>query len=263
MNLKKGSRGPAVTSLIRQLRKLGFTLPVGDLFTAEVKKSVEAFQSSNVDASGLPLTVDGEVGANTAWALNAALKKLTPQTAQFGLPPLPPGGTPAGRAALQVALAELAAGRGEFGSDNNGPDIRKYLSNVVTPPANWCAGFVSWCFRQALSRDPVFGYLVGAQAIHKRMHTLGNTYPASMTNLPQPGDIIVWRRVDPANPAGTAWMGHVGMVHSFSGGILWTVEGNRGPFPAKVGSFRYGWSQLVVSASNDNFKGLFGLSRHP
>lgn len=262
--LKLGSAGPDVAGLIDDLIALGFALPRAEVFTKGVKTCVEAFQAANLDSLGRPLRVDGAVGEHTAWAIAAARGRVTPASASSMLMPPPlPGGSAAGRAALQAALAEANAGRGEAGRDNDGPDVLKYLGGVVAAPANWCAGFVSWCFKTALGREPVFGYLVGAQAVHKRMATLHHAYAAKLSDPPQPGDIITWRRVDPARPAATAWQGHIGLVAGYADGYLHVVEGNKGPFPARVKVFQYPWTDLVASTSGDPFKGLFGLSRHP
>lgn len=263
MLLKLNDTGPAVAALIDDLRKLGFALPAGSTYDSTVKKSVEAFQASNVDASGLPLEIDGKVGQLTRWALDAQLNNLAPVANQFGLPAGAAGGSNAGKAALAVAIQEMQAGHGEEGGDNRGQYVRTYLNGQAPEGASWCAGFVSYCFRQALGQNAVFGYIVGAQALHNKMKSLGHAYSASIANPPMPGDIIAWRRVDPSDPVSTAWQGHIGIVHSFADGVLWTIEGNRGPYPSKVQTFRYPWTSLVVSATNDQFKGLYGLSRHP
>jgi hypothetical protein len=264
MILKLGSSGQAVAKLIQDLRRLGFDLPQGSTFTSLVKRSVEAFQVGHVDASGTPLVVDGKVGPHTAWAIKARLDNISSAETTFGLPPLPAGGSAAGRAALKVAIADMVAGRGESGSNNSGPDVANYLARTgLQPPNNWCAAFVSHCFREALGHNAVFGYVPGAQEVHNRMRQLGHAYTASLSNPPQPGDIIVWKRVDPNNPVHTGWYGHIGLVHSFGDGNLWTIEGNKGTFPSKVKAFRYSWPLLVTSATNDKFKGIYGLSRHP
>ena len=93
------------------------------------------------------------------------------------------------------------------------------------------------------------------------MRALHHNYPAALSNPPLPGDLIVWRRVDPADPT-SAWKGHVGLVYGFVDGNLWTIEGNRGSYPSQVKPFRYSWSDLVQS-TGDKFKGVYGLSRHP
>jgi peptidoglycan hydrolase-like protein with peptidoglycan-binding domain len=264
MLLKIGDQGSAVADLIDDLRALGFALAAGQVYSLEVKRSVEAFQSPNVDSSGRPLVVDGKVGPHTRWAIDRALGRVQVQAATgLELPPVPAGGSASGRAALEVAMAEASAGRGEQGSDNHGPDVRRYLAGEGNEGDSWCAGFVSYCFREALGHNAVFGYRVGAQSVHQRMKALGHAYQASLANPPLPGDIITWRRVDPADPVGSAWKGHVGIVHGFQNGILWTVEGNRGNYPSLVKPFNYSWSAVVASETNDRFKGLFGLSRHP
>lgn len=262
--LKFKDQGPQVRALVAQLRTLGLALEVTDSFDATVKKSVEAFQVSNVDASGQPLKVDGKVGHNTRWAIDAALGLHTLQVrGLLDLPDPPVGGSKSGREALSIALREATANCGESGSDNHGPDVRRYLKGHASEGASWCAGFISYCFHEALGHDGVMGYLVGAQHIHRRMSELGHAYTPTLSNPPQPGDVIVWRRIDPIKPKQTSWQGHVGIVHSFTNGILWTVEGNRGPYPAIVRAFRYSWSELVASSQSDRFKGLYGLSRHP
>ncbi|KAB2784739.1 CHAP domain-containing protein [Brucella anthropi] len=258
-----GDRGTEVKALVTKLRKVGFALKPTDVFDNIVKKSLEAFQIANVDASGQPLNVDGKLGPNTDWALDAALGNQTLDVkSSIVLPDLAAGKT-TGSKALSVAMNEMNSGCGEQGADNRGPDVRRYLNGKAPEGSSWCAGFVSYCFQEALEKEPVFGYLVGAQALHNRMRSLGYAYHAAMTEPPQPGDIIAWKRVDPTNPKETYWQGHIGVVHSFMNGILWTIEGNRGPYPAFVRAFRYSWADLVVSSQADKFKGLYGLSRHP
>ncbi|WP_045855132.1 CHAP domain-containing protein [Raoultella terrigena] len=261
--LKMGDEGIAVAQLVDDLRKLLFGLAPGNKFDALVKKSVEAFQVANVDSSGQPLVIDGKVGPHTRWALDAALGKHSGIVPHVQPPSLPPvtGGSKTGQAALKIALAEV--GQGEGASDNYGPDIKRYFAGHGKQGQSWCAAFVSYCFSQALGAEPLFGYQTSAQALHNKMKSLGYSYTPSLSNPPQPGDIICWLRVDPGKVKETAWQGHVGIVQRYADGILWTVEGNRGAWPSKVNLFHYSWSVLVTSATNDNFKGLYGLSRHP
>ena len=262
--LRQGDKGAAVRELVDDLRELDFELDVGEIFNSIVRRSVETFQVGQLDVSGQPLVVDGKVGPNTRWALDCALgRRSVEATIHVDLPLVPAGGSPTGRRALEKAIQEAVAGAGEEGSDNHGPDLRRYYAGHGSEGQSWCAAFASYCFREAVGRDPVFGYLTGAQAIHNRMRKLGHAYPASLSKPPEPGDLFVWRRVDPQNLKKTSWQGHVGIVHGFSDGVLWTIEGNRGPYPSRVKPFRYSWSTLVVSAANDRFKGMYGLSRHP
>lgn len=71
-DIKLGSKGTEVAAIVQQLRKLGFPLEQTDEFGSKVRKSIEAFQASNVDASGQRLEVDGIVGPKTLLALDAA-----------------------------------------------------------------------------------------------------------------------------------------------------------------------------------------------
>nr|VUD34466.1 Uncharacterised protein [Raoultella sp. NCTC 9187] len=114
--LKMGDEGIAVAQLVDDLRKLLFGLAPGNKFDALVKKSVEAFQVANVDASGQPLVVDGKVGPHTRWALDAALGKhsgIVPHAQPPSLPPVT-GGSKTGQAALKIALAEVGQGEGRL-----------------------------------------------------------------------------------------------------------------------------------------------------
>ena len=56
----------------------------------------------------------------------------------------------------------------------------------------------------------------------------------SPENPLQPGDLVFWWRDQPSS-----WKGHVALVHSVTDGILYTVEGNKGGFPAPVKIFDY------------------------
>lgn len=88
---------------------------------------------------------------------------------------MPLGGTPAGRAALQAAIGEMRAGAREVSANNSGPWVEKYLNGIVPSPANWCAGFVSWCYAHAPSAIP-FRYSLGARDIRAQFRKRGWTY---------------------------------------------------------------------------------------
>jgi hypothetical protein len=51
---------------------------------------------------------------------------------------------------------------------------------------------------------------------------------------PGPGDIIVWWRGQHDGRKG-----HIGLVHHCSNGIVYTIEGNKGAFPARIRGFDY------------------------
>ena len=124
----------------------------------------------------------------------------------------------------------MKAGAGEAGGNNLGPFVEKYLVPAgLRPPQPWCAAFVSWCVHKAarkLKRNAPIPYLAGARAILNRARRLD-----LLTHDPQPGDLVVWSRGNPAGP-----MGHIGIVAGREDGAIDTIEGNK---TSKVERFSY------------------------
>lgn len=237
--LKRGSRGDAVRYLNKRLTDLGLRPAGGDLFDLDTQRAVRAFQGSQLDERGRPLAVDGLVGPLTAWRL-INLDKPAPEPTPSPSPDLPSGGSQRGRHALQVALAERDAGAREIGANNKGAFVSKYLAPNGRPPLSWCAGFVSWCFSQHPDGLP-FNYSLGARDILNQFTRRKWRVDIRGGELPQPGDIVVWTRDVPGNPHA----GHIGLVVELSpGGILYTIEGNKGPYPAPVRVFDYVYSRM-------------------
>jgi|GEM_PF-777317 len=242
--LRRGSQGEQVRYLNTRLHALGFlTKAAGDLFDLDTQRAVRSFQASQLDERGLPLAADGLVGPLTAWRL-VHIEVPTPQPAEQPIPTrvpsLPAGGSKRGRQALQVAFAERDAGAREIGSNNNGEFVKKYLHPNGKPPLPWCAGFVSWCYSQHPQGCP-YNYSLGARDILNQFTRRGWRIDPSKGQLPGPGDIVVWTRDAPGNPHA----GHIGMVVELSeGGILYVIEGNKGPFPAPVRVFDYVYSRM-------------------
>jgi peptidoglycan hydrolase-like protein with peptidoglycan-binding domain len=230
MLLKTDSKGKSVADLSANLIRLGYySGPKTSLFDHDIKKAVRAFQMQNVDSVGRPLVVDGIAGPVTLASIDNRLNRTVDQLAPVTLAMLP-GGSAAARGALAVAMGEYEAGRGEQGGNNLGPDVAKYLNGIVDPPADWCAGFVSYCFSRSGHPMP-YAYSVGARDILRSLVKNGWGVTPDHEQPPLPGDIIVWWRVAPSD-----WKGHVGIVHSYADGIVTTIEGNKTP---KVGKFSY------------------------
>lgn len=228
--LREDSRGPAVLKLTRILKRRGHLNSSRRSFNRAVRHAVEEFQARHVDERGRPLVVDGLVGPLTWWALENEIEVLAPPVGvDFEAMPAK-GGSQRGRAALAVAIDEMKAGAREIGSNNSGGFVKKYLNGILEPPANWCAGFVSWCFAQHAVGIP-FRYSLGARDIRFRFKSKGWLLE---DEEPEPGDIIVWWRGQP-----DGWKGHIGFVHHCSHGIVYTIEGNKGAFPARVRGFDY------------------------
>lgn len=249
MVLKRGSSGPAVAGLAQDLIQLGYHqgTPSAD-FGDALARAVKAFQMQNADSVGRPLVVDGVVGPVTAAAIARRLGRTQPA------PPVVPagglampatGGSPTARGALQAALGELTAGCGEIGGNNMGPHVARYLNRILAPPADWCAGFVSWCFQNSGQPMP-YPYSLGARDVLKKLRDRGCAVTPTDDDPPQPGDVVCWWRGSPGG-----WQGHVGLVHSYADGIVRTIEGNKTP---KVGTFTY------TLASIDR---LLGFARVP
>ena len=234
--LRMNGTGAGVVQLTTLLKSRGYLSEVKRVFDKDVRMAVKEFQSRHVDERGEPLVVDAVVGPLTWWALeNSDNTEILVRPIPQVLAAMPEtGGSPRGREALAAALSEMKKGAKEVGANNSGPWIEKYLNGIIAPPANWCAAFVSWCFSRHPEGIP-FKYSLGARDIRSQFRRKGWLYEVSNGVVPEPGDIIVWWRDQP-----NGRKGHIGLVHSYSpGGILYTVEGNKGGFPAPVRTFDY------------------------
>lgn len=235
--LKFGAQGNAVLTVTRALKRRGHIEASTSVFDARVRAAVREFQARHVDKHGRPLASDGVVGPLTWWALDNEVEVIAAPVIDFGkLPPVAAGGSVRGRAALQLAIDEMLAGARETGSNNSGAFVKKYLNGILPPPANWCAGFVSWCFAQHPAGIP-YRYTLGARNTREQFRDKGWLLPDG--DAPEPGDIIVWWRGQPSG-----WMGHIGLVHHSADGMVYTIEGNKGAFPARVRGFDYVFGRI-------------------
>jgi hypothetical protein len=240
--LKKGDKGAEVRELQKLLTERGYPVGIDGDFGPETYRAVRAFQAQNLDQHGQPLVVDGKAGPLTWWSLtHPKLLIETPSAVDFSLmPPDGMGGSSLGRAALEVAIGELKAGACEEGGNNRGPWVRKYLEPTGQPEGNsWCASFVSWCFLQACSGDRnamPFAYSPGARDLLRQFKNKRMAYEPNRGYQPQPGDLVVWWR-----ERLEGWQGHVGLVHQFKDGMLYTIEGNKSP---RVQGFSYVFSRM-------------------
>jgi hypothetical protein len=217
------------------LRELDYNIPVTGVFDNNTFKAVRNFQSSHLDKHGMPLEVDGEVGEITWWALQHPRSRVETASINFrDMPGEDSGGSAVGRAALRAAIHELNAGAGEEGGNNRGPWVKKYLQPAgLGEGFSWCAAFVSWCFLQAADGDKTmmpFKYSAGARNIYNQLKQRGLLYDSNSV-MPLPGDVVSWWRVST-----TSGFGHIGLVHHYQDGFLYTIEGNKA---ANVAGFSY------------------------
>jgi hypothetical protein len=139
------------------------------------------------------------------------------------------GASPLGQRALEVAIREI--GNGEEGGNNSGPQVAKYhgIQDDGDPDddGSWCASFVSWCFEEAARELGVslpFERSGGAKQLFRNITSTGEVVSKAL-----PGDVVLWDRGEPGS-----WQGHIGIVEHVEGGLLHTLEGNVGAFPARV-----------------------------
>lgn len=232
--LKKGMEGTEVKELQETLRELDYDVALTGIFDHNTYLAVRSFQSSHLDKHGDPLVVDGKVGPLTWWALKHPRSKVTSgQTVYTTMPANSLGGSFLGRRALQAAIDELKAGAGEEGGNNRGPWVKKYLQPAGLDEGNpWCAAFLSWCFLQTVGEDKSdmpFNYSAGARNIFRQFKDKG--WDLDKDETPQPGDIVCWWRI--SMPSG---FGHIGIVHHYKDGFLYTIEGNKA---SNVAGFSY------------------------
>lgn len=137
--------------------------------------------------------------------------------------------SPLSWAALRIAQGEI--GQGEFGDTNN---RTKYAVNARYGP--WCARFVCWCYEEAAEELQVqlpFKPTGSAKRLYKRVGRAGAFF--SEPELARPGDLICWHRGRQGS-----WQGHIGFVeHLERSGVIATIEGNVGRYPALVARFRH------------------------
>jgi len=174
--------------------------------------------------SAYGLEVDGMAGPNTLAQVTARMHEATePDDAPI---------TDMASAALVIAID--AIGKGEDGGNNSGPFVEMLHGKVWDgdddDDGSWCASFVSWCSEQAsdvLGGKMPFKRSGGAKALYKRIGKAGRFLDDG--ELPQPGDVVCWDRGKPGS-----WQGHIGWVEGCTEGILRTIEGNVGRYPARV-----------------------------
>jgi CHAP domain/Putative peptidoglycan binding domain len=234
--LKKGSTGKPVKELQLLLQELDHNVPITSVYDTATFNAVSTFQASHLNEHGKPLEVDGKVGDITMWALKNPRSKVVSTEINYKQFPSETGGHPTGRLALQFAIDELKAGAGEVGGNNKGKWVKKYLAPTGIAEGNsWCAAFVSWCFLQAVGGDKSkmpFNYTAGARNIFNQFKAKGWHFSGTEPGFePQPGDIVAWWRV--SMPSG---LGHIGIVHHYKDGFLYTIEGNKA---ANVAGFSY------------------------
>jgi hypothetical protein len=263
--LMQGSSGPEIGMLIRDLRALGFAIPVGDHFTDQVASALKVFQQAYHEPKGVPLKIDGRLTAATAIALDIARGRRSKAVSinEIDLPPMSEGGSIIARRAALIAVAEYMRASGEQGGNNLGPDVTRFKGNDHEVGAGWSAQFAAFCYREACEPDmSPLGNPKDAQGLVDLAWSKNWLRPDIGDGL-QPGDLIVWYFDDPEIKSHLHWRGHVGIVWSYKDGQITTLEGDRGPYPSLVRPFVHHRKNLIRSTIDSQFKKGIGLIRLP
>ena len=213
--VKKGDSNKTVVKAIQ--KKLndfscGIIEVDGD-FGNKTKSAVMLFQSMHKDQNGIPLEIDGNVGALTWYAL-------------FGADTVPV----IEEASSQLLIKVVDICIGEIGvtedppCSNRGQKVEEYQRSVGIGGGNpWCAAYVYWCFKKAcesLGRtNPV---LRTGSCMYHWSNTPGKKVLApdavDKPSLVKPGYIFI------INTGG--YHGHTGLIEKVEGGFIHTIEGN-------------------------------------
>lgn len=169
--------------------------------------------------AALGLDADGKCGPKTRTALEAQAS------------PLPTGPRPTPLGERVAAFAATLLGLGEEGANNQGSFIIRIGGQ---PGYEWCALTAGYCWREASQTGdpaPAWAYRhpgtpePGALALAAACAADGQRLQDP--SLARPGDLLAWDH--------GGGHGHVGLVEMVdASGLVHTIEGNVGHYPAKV-----------------------------
>ncbi len=210
--------GESNAAIVKAIQKRLIELGIGNLqgtgvFGPKTKSAVKLFQSLHRDKFGMPLVIDGKVGAITWEVL-------------FGADSVPVTETPANDlldAAITFALTQVGVREVPVGS-NRGPEVDEYLRSTNTPLGSfWCAAFVYFCFNKAAANIGKANPLIktAGSLDHWNRTTAKKITAADALNNPaliKPGSIFI---IDHGGGHG-----HTGIVQKVDGGFVHTIEGN-------------------------------------
>lgn len=119
---------------------------------------------------------------------------------------------------LRIARAEIGVKESPANSNKVKYNTAYYGRAVSGENYAWCAVFIWWCFRQAGAASLYYGggktaYCPTLMSYHKAQAVKGDY---------QPGDVVFF------NFSGGTSAKHVGIVESWDGKTLTTIEGNTG-----------------------------------
>lgn len=183
-------------------------LTVDGDFGLRTEAAVRQFQASHLDEAGVPLDVDGVVGANTWQALG-----VEPSTNDLLCRPHIPGLV--ARKIVRIATAEALCGVKEQGA-NTGVDVKKYQAATALPGTGWpwCAAFVTWVYEAAGLQLRDAGGFASVSAMQSWAERTGRWFPKHKDYFAPAGSIVIFT------------FSHTGIVVQSYAGYDTTIEGN-------------------------------------
>jgi peptidoglycan hydrolase-like protein with peptidoglycan-binding domain len=211
--LQQGARGERVRLAQSWMSLHGFQVRIDGGFGTATSTALRAFQAKR----GLPTS--GKVDEATQAALVAPmLAALAPIRKKKML----------GELVLAYANQHLRQRPREIGGQNRGPWVRLYTDGREGDQYPWCAGFVTFCVKQAcetlgvaLPLERTLGCDVMTTSCGRRF--LEGAGPASAARI-TPGSIFVQRAV--GDERKLYKYRHTGIVVSASAETMQTIEGN-------------------------------------
>lgn len=214
-----------VAVLQRRLKEVGIPITVDGEFGDKTEFAVRLFQARSEDTTGAPLEIDGIVGRRTWEALFGEIdpaKVPAPATAASS------GASKLSARALEIAASQIGVLENPLGS-NRGAEVDAYLSSVdPSLLANpWCMAFVFWCFKEAAkglgaanSAPKSAGVLVSWR-LARDVAKARRITAAEATKNPS---LVIPGMVFYIDTGGGT--GHTGFVSDIVNGRLSTIEGN-------------------------------------
>lgn len=239
--IKEGEPDSTIVKAVQEkLNELGCgPLQGTGVFGGKTKSAVKLFQSMHNDKNGMPLVIDGKIGAITWEAMFGPNLQITVNVPNALLAEV-----------LKVAFSQVGVMEVPAGS-NSGPQVDQYLASVNVPPHNyWCASFVYWCFNEAAKNLSMTNPLVktGGCLNHWNKTTGKKILAADAINDPsliKPGYIFIISH--------SGGKGHTGIVEKVDGGFLHTIEGNSNPNGSSNGIGVFNINNRKINSINKGF----------
>jgi hypothetical protein len=229
-----------VKAIQAALNQAGCGPLIGDgTFGPKTTQAVKLFQSTHSDPHGLPLTIDGKVGAIT-WAVLFGTAKV---------PVVEDNANPLLTQVLAVAGSQVGMMEQPPGS-NTGPEVDAYLASVgLAPGLYWCAAFLYWCFQSAAQDLGKANPLIKTGGCLDHWNRTKGKKILAAAAVDNPGLLLPGQIFIISHGGGS---GHTGLVERVEGGFIDTIEGNSNPEGSSngIGVFRL---QRKIAQINKGF----------